>query len=80
MNERGLAAHLLYLSETVYEAGDDRPGIANTRWAQWLVDTCATVSLEEAVAGAELVSRDVWVPRRALRRLLRLPDVVGQRR
>ena len=59
MNERGLAAHLLYLSETAYEAGDDRPGVANTRWAQWLVDTCATVA--EAIA-AIATARVVSVP------------------
>jgi len=48
LNERGLGAHLLYLGDTVYEAPDHRPRLANVRWVQWIVDHFATVA--EAVA------------------------------
>ena len=43
MNEKGLSVHLLYLHGTQYEARDGRPGVGNSVWAQYLLDTCATV-------------------------------------
>ena len=55
MNEKGLAAHVLYLNadEAVYSAVDDRPSIANTVWAQYILDNYATVA--EAVADVERI-------------------------
>lgn len=47
MNEQGLVANLLYLGDTKYEARDDRPGLSNLQWAQYVLDNFATV--EEAV-------------------------------
>lgn len=49
MNEKGLVANMLYLSESVYptERSDDRPQITITAWAQYVLDSFATV--EEAV-------------------------------
>ena len=43
MNDAGLAAHLLYLADTTLPPADDRPALGNTMWAQWVLDTCATV-------------------------------------
>jgi choloylglycine hydrolase len=49
MNEKGFVANLLYLAESEYPAADDkRPGVCITAWAQYLLDSFATV--EEAVA------------------------------
>lgn len=49
MNEKGLVANLLYLTESEYPAADDkRPGVCVTAWAQYLLDNFATVA--EAVA------------------------------
>lgn len=49
MNEKGLVANLLYLAESEYAAPTDtRPGIVITAWAQYILDSFATV--EEAVA------------------------------
>jgi penicillin V acylase-like amidase (Ntn superfamily) len=60
VNEEGHAAHLLYLEATVYEPVDGRPTVANTRWVQWIVDTCASVSeAVTAIADARIVSLDV---------------------
>jgi penicillin V acylase-like amidase (Ntn superfamily) len=48
VNERGLAAHLLYLGETDYGARDPRlPGLHAGLWAQYALDRAATV--EEAL-------------------------------
>jgi len=48
MNEKGLVANLLYLVESEYAAADDaRPGITISAWAQYVLDSFATV--EEAV-------------------------------
>jgi penicillin V acylase-like amidase (Ntn superfamily) len=47
MNEKGMNANLLYLHDTQYEKRDGRPGIANSVWAQYILDNFATV--EEAV-------------------------------
>lgn len=47
LNEKGLSAHLLYLHDTEYEKRDDRPGISNGIWIQYLLDNFSTV--DEAV-------------------------------
>ncbi len=51
LNEQGLGVHLLYLRETAYEPVDDRPGVSNLRWVQWIADNFATV--DEAVAAMD---------------------------
>lgn len=50
MNEKGLVAQLLYLTETRYDRSgkDDRPVMGMSIWCQWVLDNFATVS--EAVA------------------------------
>lgn len=49
INEKGLVANLLYLSESQYHVeGDTRPAMVVTVWAQYLLDQFATVA--EAVA------------------------------
>jgi len=57
MNEKGLVANLLYLAESEYStaAGDERPTLVITAWAQYLLDNFATV--EEAV---EEVKKDAF--------------------
>lgn len=49
INEKGFAAHLLYLHETEYEKRDDRPGLSNANWVQYMLDNYQTV--DEAVKG-----------------------------
>jgi choloylglycine hydrolase len=45
LNEAGLVANGLYLAEADYGARDDsRPGLALSVYAQFLLDTCATVA------------------------------------
>lgn len=47
MNERGLVANLLYLAEAEYEtpaAGEKRPPISISAWAQYVLDNYATVA------------------------------------
>ena len=51
MNEKGLVANLLYLHGTQYEKRDERPGLANALWVQYLLDVSATVA--EALAELE---------------------------
>ena len=52
MNEKGLVANLLFLAESEYPAPDDpRPPLSIAAWAQWVLDSFATV--EEAVAAME---------------------------
>jgi penicillin V acylase-like amidase (Ntn superfamily) len=49
MNEQGLVANLLYLSESEYELPNDtRPAIVISAWTQYVLDNFATV--DEAVA------------------------------
>ncbi|WP_418990875.1 linear amide C-N hydrolase [Alistipes sp.] len=49
MNERGLVANLLFLTETVYDRpGDTRPVMGLSIWTQYVLDNFATVA--EAVA------------------------------
>ena len=50
LNEKGLAAHILYLSGTEYPSIDDtKPQISNGMWAQYALDNYATV--DEALKG-----------------------------
>ncbi|MEN2742854.1 linear amide C-N hydrolase [Microbacterium sp. X-17] len=53
LNEKGLAAHALYLEpeDNGGAADDGRPSVAHTLWAQYLLDTFATVA--EAVAAID---------------------------
>ncbi|SDR47287.1 choloylglycine hydrolase [Paraburkholderia fungorum] len=53
VNEKGLAAELLWLVESQYPAfnKDSRPGLTIAAWAQYVLDNFATVS--EAVAALE---------------------------
>jgi choloylglycine hydrolase len=53
MNESGLAAHLLYLHDSVYEPADQRPPISNAIWTQYVLDNFATVA--EALEGLKQV-------------------------
>lgn len=54
LNERGLAAHLLYLNASDYGARDAaKPGLAVTLWAQYVLDNAATVA--EALDALEKV-------------------------
>ncbi|TVQ52747.1 MAG: linear amide C-N hydrolase [Phycisphaerales bacterium] len=51
LNEKGLVANLLYLTESKYTPADDtRPALVISSWAQYMLDNFATV--EEAVADA----------------------------
>ncbi|MCC5787962.1 MAG: linear amide C-N hydrolase [Phycisphaerales bacterium] len=51
MNEAGLVANLLYLTESEYSPdSDSRPALVTSIWAQYMLDNFATV--EEAVADA----------------------------
>jgi choloylglycine hydrolase len=51
MNEKGLVANLLYLAESKYSPeSDTRPALIVSSWAQYMLDSFATV--EEAVADA----------------------------
>jgi choloylglycine hydrolase len=49
MNEKGLAAHLLYLDGSKYEPKDARPILNNIAWVEYVLDNYATV--EEALKG-----------------------------
>ncbi|STX52461.1 choloylglycine hydrolase [Legionella busanensis] len=52
INEHGLAAHLLYLTGSSYEARDKNlPAISNTLWAQYILDNYKTVN--EVVAATD---------------------------
>ncbi|MCH7229456.1 linear amide C-N hydrolase [Glycomyces sp. L485] len=59
VNEAGLAAHLLWLAESDFGPREaDLPALAVSLWAQYLLDTCATVA--EAV---ELMRSSPFQPR-----------------
>lgn len=49
MNEKGLCANVLYLGPTKYEKENDKPGLSNLLWGQYVLDNYATVA--EAVEG-----------------------------
>ncbi|QTI80394.1 linear amide C-N hydrolase [Roseomonas marmotae] len=53
MNEKGLVANLLYLGDTKYERRDNRPGLSNLLWAQYVLDNFGSV--KEAVEGLKAV-------------------------
>lgn len=53
VNERGLAAHALYLGAAGYEPPDDRPTVSNVMWTQYVLDHFATVA--EALEGLAAV-------------------------
>jgi choloylglycine hydrolase len=56
INEKGLAAHLLYLHVTKYEERDTKkPGVTNLRWLRYVLDNFETV--KDAVAAL----RDVQI-------------------
>ncbi|UFS58898.1 linear amide C-N hydrolase [Subtercola endophyticus] len=63
LNEKGLAAHALYLDPTpvMYADDDGRPSVANALWVQYLLDNFATVA--EAIAAID----DVRISSRLLR-------------
>jgi len=49
MNEKGLAANMLYLDGSQYEPADQRPSLNNIAWAEYVLDNFATV--EETLKG-----------------------------
>ena len=52
LNEKGLAVHLLYLTDTEYPATHkDKPKISNAMWAQYILDHFSTVN--EALKNTE---------------------------
>lgn len=53
INEKGLAAHLLYLEATKYAEGGKRPSVNYMRWLRYVLDNFATVA--EAVEGMKKV-------------------------
>jgi choloylglycine hydrolase len=53
INEKGLAAHLLYLEATKYSQGGKRPSVNYLRWVRYVLDNFATVA--EAVEGMKKV-------------------------
>lgn len=55
MNEKGLAAHALYLDveDVRFPEVDERPSVANALWVQYLLDNYATV--EDALADIDRV-------------------------
>lgn len=54
MNEKGLAANLLWLAESEYPEWDrSRPGLSISLWAQYVLDNFATVAEAVAAMGKE---------------------------
>lgn len=53
MNEKGVVVNLLYLGVTRYEPQDERPGLSNLQWAQYVLDNFGSV--QEAVDGLAAV-------------------------
>ncbi len=68
MNEKRLAAHLLYLDGSKYPSGDGKkPVLSNMAWAQYVLDNYGTV--KEALEGldkVEIISRQAIVGRSPL--------------
>lgn len=61
LNEKGLAANVLYLAESSYPArASDRPGLSIVAWGQYVLDSFATVA--EAVAALSQEPFDVLAP------------------
>jgi penicillin V acylase-like amidase (Ntn superfamily) len=44
VNDQGLSAHVLYLHESEYEKRDRRPGLANAKWVEFVLDNYKTVA------------------------------------
>jgi penicillin V acylase-like amidase (Ntn superfamily) len=61
MNEKGLAAHLLYLHVTKYEERDVRkPGITCLRWLRYVLDNFETVNdAVAALRGVQIVPAEI---------------------
>ncbi|MBN8917161.1 MAG: linear amide C-N hydrolase [Rhizobiales bacterium] len=53
INEAGLSAHLLYLHGAEHEPADQRPGVSNLLWPQFVLDNFGSVS--EALEGLKKV-------------------------
>ncbi|MFA0813542.1 linear amide C-N hydrolase [Microbulbifer epialgicus] len=53
INEKGLAAHILYLGETRYSEPNNVPGISYMRWLRFILDNYANVA--DAVEGMKKV-------------------------
>lgn len=53
MNEKGLVISLLWLSETRYPEPDERPSLTNSQWAQYQLDTAATI--DDVIASDEKI-------------------------
>lgn len=53
MNEKGLVAEILMLTETVYPQIDSRPAINEVQWIQYQLDNFSSVT--EVVANADLI-------------------------
>lgn len=53
VNEKGLAAHVLYLEETDYGPRDERPGVSYLVWVRYLLGNFASV--EEALEGMKKI-------------------------
>lgn len=60
MNEKGLAAHLLYLPGTKYEERDQRPGVLYSRWVRYILDNFGTVKdAVSAIRSVQIVPVEV---------------------
>lgn len=65
INEKGLVAHLLYLSGTEYPKLANKPSISNLMWAQYILDNYATVTealnnIKDIQIEATMVSNQTW--------------------
>jgi penicillin V acylase-like amidase (Ntn superfamily) len=76
VNDQGLGAHLLYLEAADFGAPDARPAIANTHWAQWVLDNFATVAdAVDAMSSVRITSNPLRGQR--LNCHLAIDDVTG---
>lgn len=53
MNEKGLIIELMWLDDTQYPRGDERPTVGTLEWIQYQLDNSATV--EEVITNAEKI-------------------------
>ncbi len=51
MNEAGLVVEMMWHDAAAYPERDERPGMMELQWMQFLLDTCATVGDAAAAAG-----------------------------
>ncbi|MEP9349888.1 linear amide C-N hydrolase [Xanthobacter sp. KR7-225] len=79
MNEKGLAANLLYLAESEYPAAGGRPVLSMALWAQYVLDNFATVAeAVDALAKETFVVRTAVLPNgRAAQLHLAISDASG---